>query len=151
MTLSAARTFRRTLTFVAVAVALPVVLMGCPKKEAPAAPDAGAPPPPASTPEVTDLAPLVDDAGAEAEASAPKKYAGGGGMTGNQVKIKACCNAMRTQAKAMGSSPEAFQVTSAAAMCDQFASQVGASGSAPEFAQIRGMLKSVTLPAACSF
>jgi hypothetical protein len=72
-------------------------------------------------------------------------------MTANQVKIKACCNAMRTQAKAIANSPEAFQVNAAAAMCDQFASQVGASGSAPEFAQIRGMLKSVTLPAACSF
>jgi hypothetical protein len=101
---------------------------------------------------VTELAPLTDDAAAEAEAAAPKRYAGGGGgMTGNQVKIKACCNAMRTQAKQMGTSPEAYQVTAAAAMCDQFSTQVGASGSAPEFAQIRGMLKSVTLPAACSF
>ena len=143
-------TLRRALTFVAVVVSVPVALMGCPKKEPPppAAPEAEAPP--ASTPSVTDLAPLVDEAGAEAEAAAPKKYAGGG-MSPNQLKIKACCNAMRTQAKAMGNSPEAFQVTAAAAMCDNVAAQVGASGSAPEFAQVRAMLKSITLPAACSF
>ncbi len=143
-------TVRRALTFMAVMVAVPTALMGCPKKEeAPPVPEAA--PPPASTPEVTDLAPLTDDGGPEAEAAAPKKYAGGGGMSANQLKIKACCNAMRTQAKAMGSSPEAFQVNAAAAMCDNVAAQVGASGNAPEFAQIRGMLKSITLPAACSF
>lgn len=150
MTLCIPRTLRRTLAFVAVVTAVPAALMGCPKKDVPAVPEA-APPPPASTPAVTDLAPLSDDAGAEAEAAAPKKYGGGGGMTPNQLKIKACCNGMRTQAKQMGTSPEAYQVNAAAAMCDQFATQVGASGSAPEFAQIRAMLKSVTLPAACSF
>jgi hypothetical protein len=144
-------TFRRTSVFVAVMVSVPAALMGCPKKEAPAVPEAGPTPPPASTPSVTELAPLTDDAGAEAEAAAPKKYTGGPGMSGNQLKIKACCNAMRTQAKTMGNSPEAFQVTSAAAMCDQFATQVGASGNAPEFAQIRAMLKSITLPSACQF
>lgn len=149
MTLS---TFRRTLAFVAVVVSVPAVLAGCPKKEEAPPPPEAAPPPPASTPEVTDLAPLVDEAGAEAEAAAPKKYAGGGGgMSGNQLKIKACCNAMRAQAKAMGSSPEAYQVNAAAAMCDNVAVQVGASGSAPEFAAVRAMLKSITLPAACSF
>ena len=143
-------TLRRALTFVAVVVAVPVALMGCPKKEPPPPPAPEAEAPPASTPTVTDLAPLVDDAGPEAEAAAPKKYTGGG-MSANQLKIKACCNAMRGQAKAMGSSPEAFQVTAAAAMCDNVAAQVGASGNAPEFAQVRAMLKSITLPAACSF
>ncbi|MGH7437313.1 MAG: hypothetical protein ACRENE_16675 [Polyangiaceae bacterium] len=145
--------YRRMLTFVAVVALVPVgltTLTGCPKKEAPPPPVPEAAPPPASTPEVTELAPLADEGGADAEAGAPKKWTGPG-MSANQVKIKACCNAMRTQAKAMGSSPEAFQVNSAATMCDTMAAQVGASGTAPEFAQIRAVLKSIQLPAACSF
>jgi hypothetical protein len=146
--------YRRSLTFVAVVALVPVgltMLTGCPKKEAPPPPvPEAAPPPPASTPEVTELAPLSDEGGVDAEAGAPKKWTGPG-MSANQLKIKACCNAMRTQAKAMGSSPEAFQVQSAATMCDTMAAQVGASGTAPEFAQIRAVLKSIQLPAACSF
>lgn len=145
--------YRRMLAFMAMVAVVPVALStltGCPKKDPPPPPVPEAAPPPASTPEVTELAPLTDDGGAEAEASAPKKPSGPG-MSANQLKIKACCNAMRTQAKAMGSSPEAFQVNSAAAMCDTVAAQVGAAGTAPEFAQIRAMLKSIQLPAACSF
>ena len=128
------------------------MLTGCPKKEAPPPPvPEAAPPPPASTPEVTELAPLSDEGGADAEAGAPKKWTGPG-MSANQVKIKACCNAMRTQAKAMGSSARGLlEVNSAATMCDTMAAQVGASGTAPEFAQIRAVLKSIQLPAACSF
>jgi hypothetical protein len=145
-------TFRRTLSpvcFAAVVVSVPAALMGCPKKAPPAVEDAGAPPP-ASTPEVTELAPLTEEAGVDAEAGAPKKWTGPG-MNGNQLKIKACCNAMRAQAKQMGSSPEAFQVTSVAAMCDSLAAQVGPQGNAPEFNQVREMLKSVKLPSACQF
>ncbi len=143
-------TFRRALSFAAVVVTVPAALMGCPKKAPPPVEDAGAPPPPASTPEVTELAPLTEEAGVDAEAGAPKKWTGPG-MNPNQLKIKACCNGMRTQAKAMGNSPEAAQVISIAAMCDQLAAQVGPAGNAPEFNQIRQMLKSVTLPAACQF
>jgi hypothetical protein len=145
--------YRRMLAFMAVVAVVPVALTtltGCPKKEPPPPPVPEAASPPASTPEVTELAPLTDEAGSDAEAGAPKKWTGPG-MSANQLKIKACCNAMRTQAKAMGSSPEAFQVNSAAVMCDTVAAQVGASGTAPEFAQIRAMLKSIQLPAACSF
>ncbi len=100
---------RRLVMFVAVVSAFPAALAGCPKKDVPQAVPEAAPPPPASTPEITE------------------------------------------QAKAMGSSPEANQVIVAAAMCDTVAAQMGASGSAPEFAQIRAMLKSITLPAACAF
>ncbi len=146
MTLS---TLRRASCFLAVVVSAPAALMGCPKKAPPPVEDA-APPPPASTPEVTELAPLTEEAGVDAEAGAPKKWTGPG-MNPNQMKIKACCNGMRAQAKAMGNSPEANQVIAIAAMCDQLAAQVGPAGNAPEFAQIRAMLKSITLPAACQF
>lgn len=131
-----------------------LALAGCPKREAPPVPDAGAPAPPPSAPPVTELAPLTDDAGedAAAEAAAPKKWTGGGSPTNaNQVKIKECCNAMRAQAKQMGSSPEAFQITALAAQCDLLAAQVGPQGTAPEFAQVRQILKSIKLPTACQF
>jgi len=114
--------------------------------------DAEAPPPPASTPSVTELAPLTDDGGPDADAAeAGPKRSGGGGYNGNQLKIKECCNAMRAQAKAMGNSPEAFQITSVAGMCDNLVTQVGPQGNAPEFAQLRAMLKSIKLPSACQF
>jgi hypothetical protein len=102
---------------------------------------------------VTELAPLTDttDAGdAAAEAAAPKKWVGPA-VTPNQLKIGACCAAMRAQAKQMGQSPEAFQLNAAAVQCDLFAKQVGPAGTAPEFAQIRQMLRSVKLPSACQF
>jgi hypothetical protein len=140
---------RRTLTFVAFTAFVPVLVMGCPKKE-PVVEDAGAPPP-VSAPTVTELAPLTDDGGPDADAApeAGKKFGGGPGLNANQLKIKACCNAMRAQAKAMGSSPEAFQINALAAQCDMFAVQVGPAGNAPELNQLRQILKSIQLPAAC--
>ena len=142
-------TFRRTLSFIAVVVSVPALLLGCPKKEAPVVQDAApVAPPPASTPEVTELAPLVEEAGADADA-APKKYSGGGGGTNpNQLKIKPCCNAVRAQSKTMGNSPE---LNTMAMTCDAIAAQVGPGGNAPEFAQLRAILKSIQLPAACNF
>ena len=142
---------RRTLTFVAFTAFVPVLVMGCPKKE-PVVEDAGAPPPPTSAPTVTELAPLTDDGGPDAADAAPeagKKPSGGPGYNANQMKIKACCNAMRAQAKAMGGSPEAFQINALAAQCDMFATQVGPPGNAPELNQLRQILKSLTLPSAC--
>ncbi len=143
----------RRLSFLALTLSFPVFVLGCPKKQ-PVVQDAGAaeaPPPSAS---VTEHAPLTDDGGddgaAEAEAG-PKKYTGPA-MNPNQRKIEACCNAMRAQAKTMGTtSPEGFQLNAAAAQCDVFAKQVGPAGNAPEFAQLRGILKSVKLPSACQF
>ena len=141
---------RRTLTFLAFTTFVPVLVMGCPKKE-PMVEDA-APPAPASTPTVTELVPLADDGGpdADAEPEAGKKpHGGGGGYNANQLKIKACCNAMRAQAKQMPGSPEAFQINALAAQCDSFATQVGPAGNAPELNQLRQILKSLTLPSAC--
>ncbi len=140
---------RRTLTFLAFTAFVPVLVMGCPKKE-PVVEDA-APPTPATVPTVTELAPLTDDGGPDAADAAPEvhKKPSGPGLNANQMKIKACCNAMRAQAKAMGSSPEGFQINALAAQCDTFATQVGPAGNAPELNQLRQILKSLTLPSAC--
>jgi|HubBroStandDraft_6_1064221.scaffolds.fasta_scaffold446814_2 hypothetical protein len=142
---------RRTLTFLAFVTFVPVLVMGCPKKE-PMVEDAGPTPVPSSAPTVTELVPLSDDGGPDADAApeaGKKPSGGGGGYNSNQLKIKACCNAMRAQAKAMGSSPEAFQINALAAQCDMFATQVGPAGNAPELNQLRQILKSLTLPSAC--
>lgn len=141
----------RRLALLSLMMSLALLFLGCPKKPAPPVEDAGLPAP-ASTPSVTELAPLTDiaDAGDAAAEAGPKKWTGPS-MTPNQLKIEACCAGMRTQAKQMGQSPEAFQLNAAAAQCDVFAKQVGPLGTAPEFAQIRQMLKSVKLPSACQF
>jgi len=143
---------RRVILILAAALGLPALSSGCSKK-APPVEDTGAPPPPASTSEITELAPLTDDAGSMVDAGTPKKWTGGGGGTGNanQVKVKACCNAMRAQAKQMGNAPEAMQITALASQCDMVATQIGPQGGAPEFNQIRQMLRSIKLPAACQF
>jgi hypothetical protein len=139
----------RTVFFFALAAAFPLALLGCPKKPAPVE-DAGGPPPVAETPDVTVLQALTEDAGEEAEAAPPKKWTGPA-VNPNQLKIQACCNAMRAQAKQLGNSPESVQIQGLAAQCDMIAKQIGPAGNAPEFNQLRQMLKSVKLPAACSF
>jgi hypothetical protein len=147
---NAVATVRARLLLLALLISLPALLVGCPKKPAPP-PVEDAAPPPASTPTVTELAPLTEDAGEDAAAEAgPKKYVGPA-VNPNQLRIAACCNAMRAQAKQMGQSPEAFQVNALATQCDLFAKQVGPAGTAPEFAQLRQILKSVKLPGACNF
>jgi hypothetical protein len=138
----------RPVFFFALAIAFPTALLGCPKKQPPVE-DAGAPPPVADTPDVTVLQALTEDAGEE-EAAPAKKWTGPA-VNPNQLKIQACCNAMRAQAKQLGSSPESGTIVALAAQCDVIAKQVGPAGNAPEFNQLRQMLKSVKLPAACSF
>jgi hypothetical protein len=144
---------RRAAIFFSFALAFPMFVMGCPKK-APPVVDAGETPPPASSPSVMELAPLVEDdagdAGDGAAEAGPKKWTGPGGNP-NQVRIQACCNAMRSQAKTLGASPEAFQLQAVAGQCDVFAKQVGPGGNAPELNQLRQILRSVKLPGACNF
>ncbi|HEY6462656.1 MAG TPA: hypothetical protein VIY73_20950 [Polyangiaceae bacterium] len=143
---------RRAAVFFTFALAFPVFVMGCPKKPAPVV-DAGEPPPPPASSSVTELAPLTEDdagdAAAEAEAG-PRKWTGTG-MNVNQTRIAACCSAMRAEARKLGASPEAFQLTAAAGQCDVFAKQVGPNGNAPEVNQLRQILRSVKLPMACNF
>ena len=144
---------RRAAIFFTFALSFPVFVMGCPKKPAPVV-DAGEPPPPPASSSVTELAPLTEDdagdAAAEAEAG-PKKWTGPG-MNPNQARIAMCCNAMRAEARKLGpTAPEAFQLNAVAGQCDVFARQVGPGGNAPELNQLRQILRSVKLPAACQF
>jgi hypothetical protein len=134
------RSSARRAFFFVISMTLPVVLLGCPKKPVPVD-DAGEPAP-APTPSVTQLAALTDDGGDDAsEAAAPKKW-NGPAVNPNQMKIKACCNAMRAT-----HDPTLMAV---AMQCDALASQVGPSGSDPAFAQLRAILKGAKLPGACS-
>jgi hypothetical protein len=147
------RTRRRALLALAIASAMPLFLLGCPKKAPPPAVEDSGPPPPPATSSTLELAPLEEDAGDDADAAdaSDAKKATGPGYSSNQLKIMACCNAMRAQAKALGSSPEAAQLQAGAAQCDMFAKQIGAGGNAPELAQLRALLKTIQLPAACNF
>jgi hypothetical protein len=143
---------RRAAIFFAFALGLPLLLTGCPKKPPPVV-DAGEPPPPPSTASVTELAPLIEDAGDEGGdgEAGPKKYTGPGVNT-NQARIQMCCNSMRAEARKLGAgSPEAFQLNAAAGQCDVFAKQVGPAGNAPELNQLRQILRSIKVPAACQF
>ena len=141
--------FRRS--WLALAFVAPVLVVCCKKEEA--APTPPPPPPPASSPAPVVLAPLDElDAGADAdaaEAAAPKPATGG--LNTNQSRAKQCCNALRAQAKALGTSPEAAQLTQLATMCDTVAIQVGATSgaAAPELAPLRAMLKGKTIPPLC--
>ncbi len=143
---------RRAAFFFAFALGLPFLVTGCPKKPPPIADAGEAPPPPASS-SVTEIAPLIEDAGddaSDASDAAPKKWTGPAGNP-NQIRIQMCCNAMRAEARKLGASPESFQLTAAAGQCDIFAKQVGPAGNAPELNQLRQVLRSVRLPAACQF
>jgi hypothetical protein len=144
---------KRAAVFFTFALAFPLFVMGCPKKQPPVV-DAGEPPPPASSATVAELAPLTDDGGDDAsdggDGEAGKKWTGTG-YNANQMKIMACCGAMRAEARKLGPSPEAFQLNAAAGQCDVFARQVGPAGNAPELNQLRQVLRSVRLPAACQF
>ena len=132
---------RRAVFFFVFAFSIPVLTTGCPKKPVPVE-DAGEAPP-ASTPSVTQLAPLTDDGGDEAgDASDGGHHGWGPPVNPNQQRIKACCNALRGTHDPM--------LMSIAAQCDVLASQVGPSGSDPAFAQLRAILKTQKLPAACS-
>lgn len=135
----------------ACASAFPFVVLAC-KKEPPPPVVEVAPPAPVEVASTVALAPLVEDAGPDAtDASTVAKKVGGGGGTVNQSHAKQCCNALRSQAKALGASPEAAQIQGIAAMCDGIAAQLGptAGGQAPELAPLRAMLKGKTLPAMC--
>lgn len=137
---------RRTVFALAIFSAMPL-LVACPKKETPAV-DA-APPPPAEDAS-TVLVPMEEDAGADADADADAaKKATGPYVPTNVARLKQCCAQLRTQAKTLGSSPEAGMLMSAAAQCDTMAAQVGPNGTAPEMGVLRNLLAGRTIPAAC--
>lgn len=144
-------TFRRALLTLALTSVVPIMVAAC-KKPPPAVVDAGPPP------EVPDAAPVVlaaldEDAAADAadaNETAPH-HATGPGLNTNQARAKQCCNALRSQAKALGASPEANMLIGFAAQCDALAVQVGptSTGQAPELAPLRALLKGKSMPAVC--
>jgi hypothetical protein len=138
---------RRALYALAFASAMPLFLLGCPKKPVPAQEDAA----PAATSSEPTLALAPDvDAGDDVDAAdAGKKYSGPG-INPNEAKMRQCCAAIAAMGKQLGSSPEAFQVNAAAQQCYVVAKQFGASGTAPEFAAVRAMLAGKTIPGSCA-
>ena len=135
---------------VPVLAALSLAALGCEKKKEPV-PE---PPPPApveTAAPVTELAPLVEDAAVDAEPEAAAPVKKGSGMTANQARARQCCNAIRSQAKSLGSSPEANILLQGAALCDTAAAQLNpnTTGQAPEFAMFRQLLQGKTMPAVC--
>ncbi len=139
---------------VALFAAIPLSLLGCPKKDPPAVQDAAPAPTPTPTPTPTDtqtsLTVLDVDSGPDVVEAGPIKYVGPA-VNPNQVRIKQCCNALRAQAKSLGTAPEAAQMQQAAAMCDGVSMAVTSTGAgqAPEFAPVRQMLAGKTLPPLC--
>lgn len=131
---------------------LPLVLLGCPKKEVPVVVDAAPAPTPTPIATETQLTPLEEDAGDDAsDASDAKPKWTGPAANPNQVRIKQCCNAIRGQAKSLGTSPEAAQLVQAAVMCDGISIAVTSTGAgqAPEFAPVRQMLTGKSIPPIC--
>jgi hypothetical protein len=125
------------------------LLAACPKKETPVVVDAAPPPPPAEDVQ-TSLVPMEEDTGApDTGVDAPHKYTGPA-VNPNVARLKQCCNAIATQAKTMGSSPEAGLFSTAAAQCNLLAAQAGASGTAPELSAVRALLAGRNIPAICA-
>ncbi|AKV01079.1 hypothetical protein AKJ09_07742 [Labilithrix luteola] len=142
---------RRGMFAFAIFSALPL-LVACPKKETPQV-DAAPPPAPAVVEDAapTLLVPMEEDAATDAAADADAaKKATGPGVPTNVARLKQCCAQLRTQAKAMGSSPEAGMITAAAAQCDTMAGGLGASGTAPELGVIKGLLAGRNIPPICA-
>jgi hypothetical protein len=140
---------RRTVFALAIFSALPL-LVACPKKETPVA-DAAPPPPPEPEASTVVLTPLEDDAGADADADADAaKKATGPGVSTNVARLRQCCGQLRTQAKAMGASPEAGMLLGAAAQCDGLAAQAGPGANAPELGLLRTALAGRNIPPVCA-
>ncbi|MGC4079446.1 MAG: hypothetical protein QM702_20885 [Rubrivivax sp.] len=144
-----ALTTRRSVFALAIFSALPL-LVACPKKDPPPV-DAAPPPPPPAEDSSTVLVPMEEDAGTDAgDADADAKKYTGPYVPTNVARLKQCCAQLRTQAKAMGASPEAGMLLGAAAQCDTMAAQVGPSGTAPEMGVLRNLLAGRTIPPACA-
>jgi hypothetical protein len=141
-----------SLAAVVCAGAVTTILAACNKPPTAAVFDAG-PPPVATDAAPTILVPLDEGAGSTVDAAvAVVKHVGGPAVSSNQARAKQCCNALRTEAKTLGASPEANLLIGFAAQCDVVAMQIGptSGGQAPEFAGIRQLLKGHNMPPVCS-
>jgi hypothetical protein len=139
---------RRTVFALAVFCFVPL-LVACPKKDPPP-PDAAPPPPPPPQEEASVLLPMEEDAGMDAADADAGKKATGPYVPTNVARLKQCCGQLRTQAKAMGASPEAGMLTAAAAQCDAMAAQAGPSGTAPELGALKALLAGRNIPGVCA-
>jgi hypothetical protein len=126
---------------------------GC-KKDTPVPVVFDSGPPPVIDAAPAEILPLDTlDAAVEVDAADAAKKPTGSGLTLSQQRAKQCCNALRSQAKAMGNSPESAQLVGLATMCDTIAMNLGPSkgAQAPELEPIRAILRGKpTLPPLCS-
>jgi hypothetical protein len=135
--------------FIALHATALVALSACEKKPPP--PPVELPPPPPSVDAgVVQITPFDDSLDSGVDAAPVKPHAAGPAINANAARIRQCCNAIRHEAKNLGTSPEATMIIGLAAQCDLIATQVTSSGTAPEFAQVRALLKGRTIPAACA-
>lgn len=74
----------------------------------------------------------------------------GGAPSGNVGRLAQCCNALAAQAKALGASPEAGVLSSAAAQCLALVNAAGPSGNAPEMGVLKTLLAGRAVPAICA-
>lgn len=93
--------------------------------------------------EETRLYSTITDPGLKAGTA----VAGGGGNVG---RLGQCCTALANQAKALGASPEAGMILSAAAQCTALVRAAGPNGNAPELGALRAALAGRNLPAVCA-
>ncbi len=138
---------RRALFAVAIFSAMPL-LVACPKKETPVA-DAAPPPPEPETGTVV-LAPLEEDAGLDAADAAEAAKKAGVAVPTYVARLRQCCGQLRTQAKALGASPEAGFLLSGAAQCDVLANQAAPGANAPELGILRTALAGRNIPPICA-
>ncbi len=72
------------------------------------------------------------------------------GPGGNLARLQQCCAAIATQARAMGASPEAGMLLSAAAQCSALVAAAGPNGNAPELGALRTAMAGRNVPAICA-
>jgi hypothetical protein len=78
------------------------------------------------------------------------KSAPGVAPGGNMARLAQCCNALSAQAKALGASPEAGVIASAAAQCLAMVKAAGPNGNAPELGALKTLLAGRSIPAICA-
>lgn len=67
----------------------------------------------------------------------------------NVERLKQCCNALITQGKGMGATPEGMTMVTYGQQCLALVAQAGPSGNAPELAALRPYLQGGNIPAIC--
>jgi hypothetical protein len=78
------------------------------------------------------------------------KGAAGTGGGGNLARLAQCCAALAAQGRALGASPEAGLILSAAAQCTALVRAAGPNGNAPELGALRAALAGRPVPAVCA-